>query len=82
MLSYLERVAIASSVKHLFVLSTSTMQWFVERGFEQSSVSDLPPERRKLYNWQRMSKIYVKTLGGGARAVDAEELLWDVRGMV
>lgn len=34
------------------------------------------------YNWQRMSKIYVKTLGGGARAVDAEELLWGVRGML
>lgn len=47
MLSYLERVALASSVKHLFVLSTVTMQWFVERGFEESQVSDLPPERRK-----------------------------------
>eukprot|EP00752_Nemacystus_decipiens_P001827 g1764.t1 len=81
MLSYLERVALASSVKHLFVLSTVTMQWFVERGFEESQVSDLPPERRKTYNWERMSKIYHKTLGGGARAVDAEELLWDVRGM-
>lgn len=29
-----------------------------------------------------MSKIYHKTLGGGVRAVDAEELLWDVRGMI
>lgn len=34
------------------------------------------------YNWQRMSKIYTKTLGGGHRGVDAEELLWNVRGMV
>lgn len=47
MLSYLERVALASSVKHLFVLSTVTMQWFVERGFRESQVSDLPPERRE-----------------------------------
>ncbi|CAM9958119.1 unnamed protein product [Ectocarpus sp. 12 AP-2014] len=82
MLSYLERVALASSVQHLFVLSTVTMQWFVERGFRESQVSDLPPERRESYNWERMSKIYHKTLGGGARAVDAEELLWDVRGMI
>ncbi|CBJ29066.1 Amino-acid N-acetyltransferase [Ectocarpus siliculosus] len=82
MLSYLERVALASSVKHLFVLSTVTMQWFVERGFRESQVSDLPPERRESYNWERMSKIYHKTLGGGVRAVDAEELLWDVRGMI
>lgn len=34
------------------------------------------------YDWQRKSKIYMKTLGGGVRDVDAEELLWDVRGMV
>lgn len=47
MLGYLERVALASSVKHLFVLSTVTMQWFVERGFRESQVSDLPPERRE-----------------------------------
>ena len=47
MLSYLERVALASRIKHLFVLSTSTMQWFVERGFEEADVSVLPPERRE-----------------------------------
>lgn len=47
MLSYLERVAVASSVKHLFVLSTVTMQWFVERGFQEEDVSALPPERRE-----------------------------------
>lgn len=47
MLSYLERVAIASSVKHVFVLSTRTMQWFVERGFQEAEVSDLPAERVK-----------------------------------
>lgn len=45
LLSYLERVAIASSVKHLFVLSTRTMQWFVERGFKEADVPDLPEER-------------------------------------
>lgn len=45
MLGYLERVALASSVKHLFVFSTTTMQWFVERGFTESEVSDLPPDR-------------------------------------
>lgn len=47
MLSYLERVALASSVKHIFVLSTVTMQWFVERGFKEAEVSELPPERKK-----------------------------------
>lgn len=35
----------------------------------------------RLYNWERMSKIYVKTLGGTFRDVDAEELLWNVQGM-
>lgn len=47
MLSYLERVAIASSIKHVFVLSSRTMQWFVERGFDEAEVSDLPEERAR-----------------------------------
>lgn len=36
----------------------------------------------RTYDHDRKSKIYTKTLGGGSRAVDAEELLWDVRGMM
>ena len=38
------------------------MQWFMERDFDEVGLSDLPPERQKLYNPQRNSKIYSKVL--------------------
>jgi len=77
MLGYLERVAILNGISSIFVLSTRTMEWFVERGFEQCSVDDLPDARRDIYDWKRKSKVYRKKLDG-TRAVDAEELFWDI----
>jgi amino-acid N-acetyltransferase len=77
MLGYLERVAVLSGITSVFVLSTRTMQWFVERGFGECSVSDLPETRQALYNWQRKSKVYRKELAG-TREIDAEELFWDI----
>ena len=35
MLGYLERLAYQSGAKKVFVLSTQTMEWFVERGFRE-----------------------------------------------
>ena len=68
MLSFLERTAAAARVQHLFALSTHTMQWFVERGFTQCSLQDLPERRVALYNHGRASKIYIKPLMVCARA--------------
>ncbi len=58
-------------------ITTSTMQWFLERGFEEVGVESLPESRRDIYNWQRKSKIYMKNLST-SRDLDAEELFWDV----
>lgn len=52
------------------------MQWFIERGFEEVGVNDLPPSRQKSYNYARRSKIYMKRLAG-TRELDAEELMWE-----
>ena len=60
----------------LFVLSTQSMQWFIERGFDEVSVDDLPPSRKETYNHDRKSKIYMKRLAG-TRSLDAEELMWE-----
>jgi amino-acid N-acetyltransferase len=49
-------------LKTLFVLTTRTAHWFRERGFEPSSVERLPSARASLYNYQRNSKIFEKTL--------------------
>lgn len=46
----------------LFVLTTRTAHWFVERGFRPGTVDDLPQQKQALYNWQRKSQVYVKPL--------------------
>lgn len=78
MLGYLERVSVLSGIDHIFVLSTRTMEWFVERGFVECSVTDLPESRRRVYNTRRKSKVFMKPLAG-TREIDAEELFWDIK---
>lgn len=46
----------------LFVLTTRTSHWFLERGFRTASVADLPQQKQALYNYQRKSLVYRKTL--------------------
>jgi amino-acid N-acetyltransferase len=46
----------------LFVLTTRTAHWFVERGYRHGNVNDLPQQKQALYNWQRKSQVYVKPL--------------------
>ena len=49
-------------LKSLFVLSTQTMHWFIERGFLLSELNSLPEPLKVLYNPQRNSKILCKTI--------------------
>jgi amino-acid N-acetyltransferase len=49
-------------LRTLFVLTTRTAHWFLERGFRIGSVADLPQQKQALYNWQRKSLVYVKAL--------------------
>jgi amino-acid N-acetyltransferase len=46
----------------LFVLTTRTAHWFVERGYRPGGLADLPQQKQALYNWQRKSQVYVKPL--------------------
>lgn len=62
LLQALEKRAREQEVERLFVLTTQTAHWFAERGFEPASVSELPQQRQGLYNFQRNSKVYFKTL--------------------
>ena len=61
-LAHIEKRAKDRNLKRLFVLSTQTTQWFVERGFVEADVNALPAERRDKYNAERNSKVYIKTL--------------------
>ena len=75
MLGFLERTAVAAGLRHVFALSTHTMQWFMERGFSQVPLEALPERRIAIFNHERNSKIYMKELVSG-RVLDAEELFW------
>jgi amino-acid N-acetyltransferase len=46
----------------LFVLTTRTSQWFLERGYRAATIADLPKEKQALYNYQRKSQVYRKEL--------------------
>jgi len=75
MLGFLERTAVAAGVSNIFALSTHTMQWFMERGFAQVDLEQLPPRRVAVYDRGRGSKIYMKPLSS-TRHLDADELFW------
>jgi amino-acid N-acetyltransferase len=62
LLRSIEERARARGVEDLFVLSTRTAHWFLERGFQETGVEQLPDEKRQMYNYQRRSKVCVKRL--------------------
>jgi amino-acid N-acetyltransferase len=49
-------------IGRLFVLTTRTSQWFLERGYRNATIADLPEEKQSLYNYQRKSQVYAKKL--------------------
>lgn len=63
LLGHITERASAMGLKELFVLTTRTAHWFLERGFEERELSALPKERQALYNFQRNSKVFFKRLG-------------------
>lgn len=62
MLRAVEKAARAAHLARLYVLTTHTAHWFVERGFAGGSVADLPMQKQSLYNYQRRSKVFFKQL--------------------
>ncbi|SFZ70337.1 amino-acid N-acetyltransferase [Chitinimonas taiwanensis] len=62
LLKHVEREARRLNIRKLFVLTTRTAHWFVERGFAPAEVDILPMKKKELYNWQRRSKVFIKTL--------------------
>jgi amino-acid N-acetyltransferase len=62
LLTWVERRARDQGLRHVFVLTTQTEHWFLERGFEPARIADLPVDRQQLYNVRRGSKVFVKEL--------------------
>jgi len=62
LLAYAESRARSTGLKSIFVLSTRTTHWFLERGFAEADPSWLPEQKAALYNYDRRSKVFVKEL--------------------
>ena len=58
----IEKRARQQGLKQLFVLTTKTAHWFIERGFCESDVETLPNEKKAFFNLQRNSKVFTRDL--------------------
>ncbi|OIQ93452.1 amino-acid acetyltransferase [mine drainage metagenome] len=62
LLKHIAARAKKQKLKRLFVLTTRAAHWFIERGFVETGVEELPEAKRELYNYQRRSKVLAKSL--------------------
>jgi amino-acid N-acetyltransferase len=62
LLRFIENKAVKHNLQRLFVLTTHTAHWFQERGFEPAEIIDLPVHKQAMYNLQRRSKVFIKSL--------------------
>ena len=60
--NYCQQQAKSLGFTQLFCLTTRTEHWFLERGFIEVSIEQLPQQKQQLYNYQRKSKVFIKTL--------------------
>lgn len=60
LLKRIKQVAHDNKINQLLVLTTQSVDWFKERGFKLGEVSDLPDQKKALYNFQRNSKVLLK----------------------
>jgi amino-acid N-acetyltransferase len=62
LLNSLEKEAKKAGIGRVFILTTAAAHWFQENGFNETSVDELPESKKRLYNFQRNSRVLVKDL--------------------
>jgi amino-acid N-acetyltransferase len=62
LLNHVEAQAAKLQLSEIYLLTTQTAHWFMEQGFTETTVEELPASRKALYNYQRNSKILVKKI--------------------
>ncbi len=62
LLRLMENEAKKRGIDRLFVLTTHASHWFQERGFQAADIGVLPVARQAMYNYQRNSQVFIKTL--------------------
>ena len=63
LMQHIEWQARKRHMEEMFTLTTQTMHWFLERGFTEAGLDELPMKKKALYNYQRKSKVLRKHLG-------------------
>lgn len=61
LLQHVEKKAKSQGIEKIFILTTRSSHWFIERGFVQGSIEALPLQKKLLYNYQRNSHIFIKS---------------------
>jgi amino-acid N-acetyltransferase len=67
LINKIEELAEEKGIKRLFVLTTKSAHFFLEKGFVPGEVSELPKAKREHYNYQRMSKILFRNVNESIR---------------
>lgn len=62
LLYHIEQKSAELAFDKIYTLTTRTAHWFIEQGFTESTVDKMPVSRKALYNYQRNSKVFVKTI--------------------
>jgi amino-acid N-acetyltransferase len=58
----LEQAAKRQKLSSIFVLTTVSAHWFIEQGYVEQAIENLPEGKQKLYNIQRKSKAFTKSI--------------------
>ena len=58
----METKARKAGLRKLFALTTQAEHWFLERGFSECSLDDLPVVKQDLYNYQRKSRVLMRMI--------------------
>jgi len=62
LIAHLEDKARAQQVNTLMLFSTTAAHWFIERGYSEQSLEDMPTPRKIAYDDKRNSKVFTKQL--------------------
>jgi amino-acid N-acetyltransferase len=62
LLKRITKLAKEKNLNQLLVLTTQSVDWFKEHGFELGDINNLPEKKKALYNFQRNSKILIKKI--------------------
>ena len=58
----LEQTAKRQNLNSIFVLTTVSAHWFIEQGYSEQAIENLPEGKQKMYNIQRKSKAFSKEI--------------------